>query len=348
MRRPVHFVVPGAIGQRTGGYGYDRQIVLGLRAAGRQVIVHELPGNFPETDPVARAAAARLVAEVWQNALPVIDGLALPAFVEVARDLPRPWLALVHHPLALETGLDPAAADALRSLERDLLALAAGVVATSPRTRRDLAHLGIAPERVAVVPPGTDPAPLARCSAGSPLSLLCVATLVPRKGHPTLIEALARLRDLDWRLTCVGSTVRDPDCTRSVVAAIARHDLTGRIEVRGEVGDRELARHYDAADLVVLASHHEGYGMVLAETLVRGLPIVATTAGAIPETVPATAALLVPPGEVGALSEALRRAITDTELRATLAASAAAAGRRLPTWPEAVRAFAAELDRLAA
>ena len=116
MTAAVHLVVPGALDQRTGGYVYDRHMVEGLRAAGREVVVHELAGAFPFGDEAARAAAAEALRRMAPSGLPVIDGLALPAFEKTLARLPRRWVALVHHPLALETGLSPAEEAQLRAL----------------------------------------------------------------------------------------------------------------------------------------------------------------------------------------------------------------------------------------
>jgi glycosyltransferase involved in cell wall biosynthesis len=273
----------------------------------------------------------------------VIDGLALAAFAGLEHRLPRPWIALVHHPLALETGLAPAEAHALAEIERRLLALAARVIVTSPGTKRDLDAYRVEGARIGVVCPGTDPSPLARGSAGPPLMLLCVASLTPRKGHLVLLEALARLAGLDWRLVCVGSAERDPDCAQEIRSAIDHLGLRARVELIGERAEATLGPYYDQADLFVLASYHEGYGMALAEALARGLPVVSTTAGAIPETVPESAGLLVAPGDAPALAGALRRVMTEPELRAGLVAGARAARERLPGWEAAARAFAAEL-----
>jgi len=93
----------------------------------------------------------------------------------------------------------------------------------------------------------------------------------------------------------------------------------------------------------VLASRFEGYGMVFAEALARGLPILATAAGAVPHTIPPGVGLLVPPEDPPALTQALARLIDDPSLRASLSARARAAGLRLPTWEEAARDFAAAL-----
>ncbi|HEX2479102.1 MAG TPA: glycosyltransferase family 4 protein, partial [Geminicoccaceae bacterium] len=330
MTPPLHFVVPGPLDQRTGGYIYDRRMVEGLRALGWAVRVHELAGRFPQADASARAAAAAAIETIAAGDVPVIDGLALPAFVELPDRLPQPWVALIHHPLALETGLTPVEAQAFADLERVLLPRAARVAVTSPRTRQDLAAYDLDDTRIAVVVPGTEPAPLARGSGGPGLALLCVASLTPRKAHAVLLQALHGLRDLDWHLTCVGSAERDPVCARSITAAIDRLGLRQRVSLIGEQPESDLAPFYDRADLFVLPSYHEGYGMVLAEALARGLPVVSTSAGAIPDTVPEDAGLLVPPGDARALAGALRQVIRGPELRAKLSAGARAARRNLP------------------
>jgi glycosyltransferase involved in cell wall biosynthesis len=344
MTSTLHLAVPGPLDQRTGGYIYDRRVVEGLRALGWTVRVHELAGLFPQADETARAAAAAIL-NLSPRALPLIDGLALPAFAELADRL-APWVALVHHPLALETGLTPAEARAFAALERRLLASAARVIVTSAATRRDLAAYDVEDARIAVVCPGTDPAPLARGSGGPGLALLCVASLTPRKGHLVLLEALHELSDLDWRLTCVGSAERDPARAQAIVAAIERLGLQRRVSLIGERAEADVAPFYDRADVFVLASYHEGYGMVLSEALARGLPVVATSAGAIADTVPAAAGLLVPPGDPQALAAALRQIMTEPGVRARLRAGARAARRSLPTWDDAARAFAAALAGL--
>lgn len=340
----VHFVVPGALDQRTGGYLYDRRIVEGLRAQGTAVTVHELAGRFPFVDDAAREAAAAALPAIGE-ALPVIDGLALPAFADLTDRLPGRWVALVHHPLALESGLAEDQVAAFGRLEQGLLPLATRVIVTSPHTQADVAAYGVPAARIGVVLPGTDPAPLARGSGGPGVALLCVASLTPRKGHLVLLEALAGLLDLEWHLTCVGSLDRDPQTAQAIGAAIARLGVDDRVSLVGEQDEAGLAPLYDRADLFVLASYHEGYGMVLAEALARGLPIVATKAGAIPGTVPPSAGMLVEPGDCAAFAGALRQIMSEPSLRDLLCAGAASERERLPGWADAVRAFSAELDR---
>jgi len=178
--------------------------------------------------------------------------------------------------------------------------------------------------------------------------LLCVANLVPRKGHELLVEALARIRDLNWRLSCIGSLERDPATVRAVRRRIRAHGLGRRVTLTGEVPPQRVAQAYRAADAFVLPSFHEGYGMVYAEAMAHGLPVIATTAGAIPETVPPQAGLLVPPGDPAALAQAMRRIIAQPVLAARLALGSRAAGARLPDWPQATETWEWAFDRLTA
>jgi glycosyltransferase involved in cell wall biosynthesis len=187
-----------------------------------------------------------------------------------------------------------------------------------------------------------------RQPARSRVEFVCVASLTPRKGHLILVEALAALADRDWRCRCIGSLTRDPATAAAVRYEIGRRGLKGRIALAGEWEPSRLGEAYAAADAAVLASFHEGYGMALAEALAHGVPVISTTAGAIPETVPPGAGLLVPPGDAAAFAEALRRFLDEPALRARLAAGARKAGAQLPDWPQAVADWAAALDRLTA
>ncbi len=346
--RSVHFLIPGDPETRTGGYLYDRRVMAGLAALGWRVELHRLDASFPTPTPAALREADAVLAALPEQALVVIDGLALGAMPAVAathRDRLR-LVALVHHPLALETGLDEALRRQLYASEREALRQVRGVIVTSPSTARALADYGISPEQCAVVVPGTDPAPLAEGSGGGERALLCVASLTPRKGHAVLFRALARLTDQPWRLRCAGSADLDPVTAAGLRTLVAELGLAGRIELLGQMEEVALAVEYRRADLFVLPSYHEGYGMALAEALARGLPIISTTAGAIPDTVPADAGLLVPPGDEAALAEVLARVMTESELHQRLAAGARAARQTLPDWPTTCARFAAVLDAI--
>jgi glycosyltransferase involved in cell wall biosynthesis len=216
---------------------------------------------------------------------------------------------------------------------------------TSPATARAVGGLGVPVERIDVVEPGTDPAPLARGSTGQVLGLLCVGAITPRKGHAVLIEALARIADRAWHLVCVGNLDRSPATVADLRRRIDALGLGGRVTLAGEESEDAIGSRYERADVFVLPSFHEGYGMALAEALAHGLPIVSTRAGAIPETVPQDAGRLVPPGDVEALAGALAALLDDPSLRGRLAAGARAARERLPSWASACGRFAAALER---
>lgn len=346
----VYFLIPGDPDTRTGGYRYDRRIMDGLGSLGWQVERHRLSATFPYPDASALLEAEAVLAALPNQARVVIDGLALGAMPAVAAAHGRRLrlVGLVHHPLALETGLDERQRQQFYASEREALCHVRQVIVTSPSTARALADYAVASEHCAVVLPGTDPASLASGSVGAELVLLCVASLTPRKGHAVLFHALARLKQYEWRLRCAGSLVFDPVTSASLQALIGELGLTDRIELLGELDHEALESAYQQADAFVLPSFHEGYGMVLAEALARGLPILSTTAGAIPDTVPADAGLLVPPGDVAALTEALARVLDEPELRRKLAAGARAARPTLPDWPQACTRFAAALEAVRA
>jgi glycosyltransferase involved in cell wall biosynthesis len=349
----IVFIVPGPLDQLTGGYLFDKRVIEGLRAAGRAVDVRELPGAFfPAADAAALAAAAAVLSALSEEDVAIIDGLALPAFAEVLTPPTtasrRRLIGFVHHPLARETGLAEDTRETLAGLEARLLTRLKGVLCPSAGTAWALEEYGVPRERIAIAPPGTKkPAePAQRSPRLGPLRLLAIGTISPRKGHLLLVEALAEVANRPWELSCIGSLTRDPATLAALQHAIARHGFGERVKLLGERPPEQLAEAYGAADVFVLPSYHEGYGMAFAEALAYGLPVVATSA--VAETVPAEASLLVPPGDVAALASALRLLMDNAQLRARLAAGAAKAGAALPDWKTAIDRWIAAFDRLSA
>jgi glycosyltransferase involved in cell wall biosynthesis len=326
----------------TGGYTYDRRIVEEMRALGWQVETLNLGEEYPRPSARSRAAARELIAAQPGDRPMVIDGLAFGAMPDVAKDLRASHylIALVHHPLALEAGLSPDEAKALRASERQALASVRKVITTSAFTARLLASdYNVPVERLTVVRPGNDAMVPACHTANEEIALLAVGAVVPRKGYDVLIAALASLRDLRWRLTIVGDRTRDLETAEQLESAVARCSLEERITFTGAVSTEHLEELYAGADLFVLASRFEGYGMAFAEAIAHGLPVVGTTAGAIVETVPAKAGILVQPDDIPALSDALRRLITDPVLRNVLAMGARSGAMALPTWRQSAELF---------
>ena len=345
----ITVLAPAPLDARTGGYEYDRQLVRALLARGVPTELTALDATYPAPTSGARAHAARLLASLPTDAVVLVDGLAFGAMPEeAAREAARLRLvALVHHPLAEETGLAQDAARRLRDSEMRALESARLVVVTSAATARLLSSYRVPADRIVVVEPGTHPAPLATGSDGtSGVELLCVATLIPRKGHDLLVRALAPLRHFPWRLTCLGSTELHPDTTATVRATIDELGLADRIELAGSVDAALVAEHYKHADVLVMPTYYEGYGMAVAEALARGLPVVSTSTGAIPDMVGAGAGILVPAGNLDALTDALRAVMQDPALRTRLRAGAQRARLRLPTWDDAASTLSLALERL--
>jgi glycosyltransferase involved in cell wall biosynthesis len=342
----VAFVVPGSIDTRTGGYGYDRAIVAGLERRGWTVRVHEIPGSFPWCSAASRQSAAAILAALADGTAVVLDGLALGALPdEAAREAARLRLiALVHHPLADETGLSADQRARLEASERRALQAVRHVVVTSARTADTLDRYGVAPASITVIEPGTEPAPQSRGSRGGTVELLCVATLVPRKGHDVLVRALAAMSGTPWHLTCVGGLDRDEAWVAALRAQVAAAGLETRIAFVGELDQTPLEASYDAADVFVLPTWYEGYGMAVAEALARGLPVVSTATGAIADLVGSDAGVLVPPGDAAALTAALSAVVTDATLRARLAGGALRVRARLPSWDDAAGRMARTIE----
>jgi glycosyltransferase involved in cell wall biosynthesis len=333
--RCLHFVIPGDLQAATGGYAYDRRMIAGLRDLGWQVTIHNLEASFPHPSAAALAHAQEIFATVPDQALVLVDGLALGAMPHIvhAHAQRLRLLALIHHPLAAESGLAPEQSLELARSEQLALQAMRQVLVTSQATQRALLAYGVEPGRVSVVEPGTDAAPLAPRRRGAILNMLCVGTLTPRKGHDLLFEALTPLSP-QWQLSCVGSLIRSPETVTALRQQLRRLGLERQVALTGEVDDAALAQLYARADLFVLATRFEGYGMAVAEALAHGLPVISTQVGAIPELVGSRAGLLVPAEDVSMLRAALERVLSERELLNCLAAGAEAARRTLPGWPD--------------
>jgi glycosyltransferase involved in cell wall biosynthesis len=345
--RSVHVLLPDGVddpARPSGGNVYDRRVCTELVAAGWSVVEHHVPGPWP--DPLARdvaALAADLEALADKTAV-LIDGLVASAATEaVGRHAARlRVVVLVHLPLGVQS-------THRRQTERALLAQVEGVVATSGWARTWLVeHYRLDPRRVVVAVPGADPAePADGTASGS--ALLCVGAVTPTKGQDLLVAALSEIGDLAWQCACVGSVEVEPAFVREVSDRADRGGLADRVTLDGPVVGTALDAAYRAADVLVLPSRAESYGMVVTEALAHGLPVIATRAGGTAEslgtasdgTVPG---LLVPPDDAAALAVALRTWLGDAGLRSRLRAAAADRRLSLPAWPDTAARIAGALS----
>lgn len=338
--------VPGDITNLTGGYIYDRLLLEELRVAGREMSLIQLPEGFPFPTPQAMDQALAQLQALNHDTPVIIDGLAFGALTTagVAR-IAAPIVALVHHPLALESGLPTDQQQHLWQTERDNLRHASQILVPSPHTRAILIDKYDVPaDRIHVALPGIKQRPKDESSVkDAPALILSVGILHPRKGHDVLIDALARIADLDWRAEIVGNPW-EKGHSAALQNRIESHNLSRRVRLAGRVTSEELDSLYRRATIFALATRYEGYGIVFNEALVHGLPIVSCRTGAVPDTVPAVAGLLVERDDPSAFADALRALLTDHERRSAMAVAAKEKGCALATWADTARIAGVALD----
>ena len=342
MSDEIAFALPGPLEARTGGTRYDLQLVAALRALGQPVRVVTLPGHWPEpADGDAQASIDALHA--LPRAMPVIiDGLAFGAMdTAAARALGRPVTVMLHHPLGLEPGMDPARAQALMTRERGNLAHADAVIVPSAHVHALLlARFGLDAARIRVAPPGFTRPERGAAPADPPL-ILSVGLICARKGHDVLLQALGRLADLRWQAVIAGA-VQDAALFERLQSLRGALGLDARVALPGAVPQAELDALFARARVFALATRYEGYAMVLSEAQLHGLAVVTCETGAVPGTL-GGAGVMVPPDDAPAFAAALRRVLTQPALRADLSARSSACAARLPDWEDAGRVTLAAL-----
>ena len=333
----VHAVLPDGIddpARPSGGNVYDRRVCTGLATLGWSVHEHAVSGFWDRPDATALAALANVVEEIPDGSVVLLDGLiastAPDVLVPQARRLRL--VVLVHMPLG-DRPLD----DDARTREAAALSAVAAVVTTSAWARGRLLELySLAADRVHVAHPAVDPAQLASGTATGG-ALLCVAAVTHDKGHDVLVDALTAISELSWSCVCVGRLDRDPAFVDAVRRRSADAGLGDRLQFPGPQSGVELDRSYAAADVMVLASRAETYGMVVTEALARGVPVIAADVGGLTEALGYGAdgirpGLLVSPDDGAALAAALRSWLGDAQLRGRLRRAALERRDSLPTW----------------
>jgi glycosyltransferase involved in cell wall biosynthesis len=352
----LHFVVPEGIDdpeQPSGGNTYDRRICRGLSAMGSSVLTHAAPGPWPRPDGAARLGLAGLLARIPDGATVLLDGLIASAVPEVL--VPEAdrlkTVILVHMPLGHRADGRPHA-DAWGQ-ECAVLSAAAAVVTTSEWTRRWLIdEYALSAGQVHAAQPGVDIAePASGTRTGG--ELLCVAAVTSAKGHDLMLSALATIPDLAWRCVCVGALNRDPPFVDRLLRQARAAGIADRVVFTGARTGAALDSAYAAADVLVLASRAETYGMVVAEALAHGLPVLATAVGGVPEALGRSPSgrqpgLLVPAEDSASLATALRRWLADASLRQQLRVEARERRGTLSGWSNTSARIADVLAEVAA
>ena len=345
----VHFVVPDGIDDPTrpsGGNVYDRYLCRGLTSIGWSVHEYPVPGPWPRPDAESLAALDGVLRRIPDDAIVLLDGLVASTAPEVL--VPQAGrlslVVLVHMPM----GHRPADGTGdSRMREGAILSIAAAVVTTSAWTRRRLLELYQLPaDRVHVAEPAVDAAEFATGTATGE-ALLCVGAVTFDKGHDVLLDALATMKDLSWRCVCAGSLERDPAFVEPLRRSLDS-GLGDRVSFSGPRTGVDLNRTYAAADVMVLPSRAETYGMVVIEALAHGLPVIATDVGGVTEALGHDGAgiqpgLLVPPDDPAALGSALRAWLGDAGLRGQLRRAARERRKSFSGWSRTTSVIAGVL-----
>ncbi|MEX0279126.1 MAG: glycosyltransferase family 4 protein [Ruegeria sp.] len=333
------FAIPGDKDQRTGGFIYEATVLRYLNEIGCNTEHLQLPDSFPEPSSKDMVAALNALCAVPEKRPIILDGLVFGAIDPAGlSQVKAPVIAMIHHPLGLETGLSPERADFLRNNETEALRHAAHVIVPSPETARILTHeFGANPDLITVAAPGFD-RPIIQKHPLEPPLILSVGLLARRKGHDTLLSALATLKDLPWQAVIVGKE-HDRNTANALYAQSKSLGLNARVTFAGELDQQALNEMFNSATLFALATRYEGYGMVLSEAMMFGLPIVSCSVGAVPETV-GEAGFLVPPDDADAFAAKLRLMLEDPETRRRLGLLSERKSKTLPEWRDTAAVFA--------
>lgn len=338
------FAIPGDMHRKTGGFIYEARLLQTLNTIGCKTQYLQLPDSFPQPTPADMQTTLDLLCAVPQNQPIILDGLVFGAIDPAGlAQVKAPVIAMIHHPLGLETGLPAAQAAFLVANEMAAIKHATHILVPSPHTAKTLIDkFGGNPDSITIALPGFDRPVLAPQPQDPPL-ILSVGLLAPRKGHDILLAALDRLTDLDWQCEIVGKS-HDPIYAQTLTTQMQSSNIVNRVSFSGELTDAALQNAFDRASIFALATRYEGYGMVLSEAMLNGLPIASCDTGAVPETV-GNAGLLVPVDDARAFSDALRLLLTDRTYSETLVADARKRALALPTWEDTARRVAAILTQ---
>ena len=321
----------------TGGWVYNERLLKELAKLGWRIDRRDLPAGFPTPDVNAFGTAIEAVLALPRLSLVLADQVCLAplAIWMQAERLKHRFAMIMHHPQVLERSRPAKVAAQLEDDEREALKAADCVIATSQLTGRQmLADYGVPAEKLVIAEPGTGVFKPSPGSGGPGLHFISIGSVIPRKRHELIVLALAGLQEFDWRLTIVGSLDLVPGHSVELRRLIAQAGLECRVTLNGELTGVQLKALWVSADVYVAASSHEGFGMAIAEAVARRIPVVSTYSGAVGDWLSRDAGLIVEPDTVDAMKAALRRVLTEPQLRANLRTGAAAARATLPTWRE--------------
>ncbi|KIC44934.1 glycosyltransferase family 4 protein [Tateyamaria sp. ANG-S1] len=333
------FAIPGDKDRRTGGFIYEARVLQALNDIGCPTAHLQLPDSFPDPTATDMRQTLDMLRAVPADQPIILDGLVFGAIdPDGLAAVQAPVIAMIHHPLGLETGLSHDRAAFLLQNETAAIRRADHIIAPSPETSRVLTErFGAKPGSITCAPPGFDRPPVARQIAETPL-VLSVGLIAPRKGHDILLSALALIQELPWRAEIVGG-VHDPAYAEALRRQSTELGLDRRVTFAGEIDDDTLISRMNSASIFALATRYEGYGMVLSEAMLFGLPIVTCDAGAVATTV-GDGAIVVPKEDPAAFADALAQLLSNPSAAEALGQSALEQSKILPRWEDTAKVFA--------
>jgi glycosyltransferase involved in cell wall biosynthesis len=334
----LYFLITGNLHSLTGGYLYNTHMINGLKEKGYTVNVLATDWQWKDIDELEKICRYNLE-KLPHGTCIVVDSLILASLHQIIQEFRKRliFLGLIHLPSSYDI-LSGVQGELARE---ELIALdhVRQVIVTGRFTFDLLCHAGLNPVKIRIVEPGTDLFPRKKRYKAVPSELLCISNYSSLKAQDMMIRALYRLADRDWTLHLYGSMDRDREYTASVRSLIQQLKMEHRIYMHGIVERDEISGVFLNADLFLLPSLFESYGMVLTESLAHGIPVVTTLAGNLPCTVPAGMGLLIEPGNEEQLAEAICSLFDDPKKYSNLCAAASQYFRQVRSWEKAVTDF---------
>jgi glycosyltransferase involved in cell wall biosynthesis len=336
MSPTLTYLISADYARTTGGWIYNERLLRELAGLGWRIDRIELPAGFPDPSPETIAAADAVLDTLPAQTLVLADQVVLSPLAAVLKahaDLA--FAMIMHHPQLLEGSRPAAVAARMDAQERAALVHMTKVIATSRATAEQMTGLyGVAPSRLITAEPGTDPQTPSPGSGGPGLHLISLGSVIPRKRHELIVDALAGLADLDWRFTIAGNLTREPAHVTMLRQRIDAAGLSHRIDLAGELSGPDLDDLWRRADLYVASSRHEGFGMAIAEAVARSIPVVSTRSGAVGSWLDPRASILVEPDDVVTMAMEMQRVLTEPGVLQSLRDGAGEARANLATWPQ--------------
>lgn len=344
----VHFFNPGDINLLIIPSIYNKHIILGLKEKGYDIKLHTLAHDFPFPSDDSIKECIKLVQSVPAGEPVIFDARALAAIPFVLKDVKQhnPLIAVVHIPLSVDPQYSAYQRTIITSLEKEAYSQITTFIATNPYAAEQIGFFIENPEKINVIVPGVDISEKKLVYPDVPVKFLSVANLSRNRDHSILVRAFAALKSRDWALHCYGNFSIDKEYLEELESLINRYGLKNKLFIHENIQGKELKDVFLKADLLIHPSDFEPYGLVPAQALAYGIPVVASTGGGLRNTIPANMGEFFKPGDVYGLQSIIEEFLDNPFLYKKLAARAATYRDNAQTWEKSTQMFEEVLKRL--